>query len=305
MNTVVQKFNAMFCRQWEKNRKEENLVASQKKLPSVSVIVPVYNEESLIVGKIINLVAHDYKGEAEIIIVDGNSTDETFKKAIRYTDPPGLKIHITARKGKTHQINRGLDMVKRDIVFITDVDALMEHGCISKMMKEFEDPKVAVVGACSVPDKARFLDPLCWRISNYLRMGQANRITAPWVIGTCYAFRRSLLEQFPEDVVADDCYIALWANFEGHKALYTGVTVVREIRNPKSWGEFFVHKHRKANALLREFTRFSYRMAYAQPGWKALFMFWFLFLIIVAGWSYPFFKQSDSFKKIGGGDLSG
>jgi len=264
---------------------------------SVSIIVPCYNEEKLIQPKIANLLEQDYKGEVDITIVDGGSTDDTFRKVIQCYIPNKVVTYI-AHKGKTNQLNLGLCKAKGDIVVITDVDAIMEPDSLSKVIAKFKDLNVAVVGPCSVPYKAKFLDPIAWRISNFIRMVQANRVTAPWVIGTFYAFRRGLLEQFPEDVIADDCYIALYANFKGFKSLYIGDTVVKEIRNPYSWSDFIMHKHRKANALLREFTRFSYKMAYARPGWKCLFIGWFIFLLIVAGWSYPFFKQDSSFRRV-------
>ncbi|MFA6142481.1 MAG: glycosyltransferase [Candidatus Omnitrophota bacterium] len=275
--------------------------------PTISVIIPCFNEEALIECKIQNILGQDYEGRLDIIIVDGGSTDKTLDIVKYYIDcywkeqGPKLDDRILrlekAPKGKTHQVNEGIHRTIGEIIFVTDVDAVMEPGCIRTIVEEFSNPNVAVVGACSVPDKAVFLDPLCWRVSNFIRCLQSRICTAPWVIATCYAFRKNLLSEYPDDVIADDAYFPLWANFKGYKTIYTDKTTVREVRNPTSWRQFFYHKHRKANALLREFTRFSYLMPYARPGWKVLFMTWFAFLILVAGWSYPFFKQDSCYRK--------
>ncbi len=263
--------------------------------PRISVIVPVYNEVGLIRNKIEDLRKQNmgYMGNMELIFVDGGSTDGT----VEILEDSDIYVEHSL-SGKTRQINAGLDVARGDIIIITDVDARMSWDCINKLVEEIRWGDVAVVGAWSIPDKAKFLDPFIWWISNILRHLQGQWITCPWVIGTCYAFDRKLLKQFPEDVVADDVYIALKANFEGYRTLYTRKAKVWEVRNPKSWGQFFWHKRRKANALLREFTRFSYRMAYARPAWKMLFIFWFLFLVAVAGWDYPFFKQTSELRRL-------
>ncbi len=244
------------------------------------------------------------------MIVDGGSTDGSFELAKEKAEAINLRHNqkilnlynavtvYKSEKGKTKQLNYGLSKAHGEIIFVTDVDAVMDKDCISQIMRFFSDEKVGVVGACSVPYKAKFLDPICWRISNFIRLLQSDLCTSPWVIATCYAFRRELISKFPDDVVADDAYIALYANFKGYHSVYTDYTVVKEVRNPSGWIQFFAHKHRKANALLREFTRFSYQLPYADPVWKTLFVLWFIFLIIVAGWSYPFFRQDSNFRRV-------
>jgi len=270
----------------------------------ITIIVPCYNERYLIERKIDNLICQYPVDKMEILIIDGGSTDGSFDLAkersswLNFKNNQKVISVYKSEKGKTKQLNYGLSMARGEIVFVTDVDAVMEKDCIHQMMRFFPDKIIGVVGACSVPYKAKFLDPICWRISNFIRLAQSDLCTSPWVIATCYAFRKELVSKFPDDVVADDAYIALCANFKGYHSVYTDRTVVKEVRNPSSWIQFFTHKHRKANALLREFTRFSYMLPYADPVWKTLFLMWFAFLIIVVGWSYPFYKQDSNFRRV-------
>lgn len=270
----------------------------------ITVIVPCYNERYLIERKISDLMKQALPAKTEILIIDGGSSDGTFDLAakmasgINFSNNKRLITVCKAEKGKTNQLNYGISHASGDVIIVTDADAVMEPDCIKKIDLFFADQYIAVVGACSIPYKAKFLDPLCWRISNSIRCLQSRIINAPWVIGTCYAFRKSVITHFPDDVVADDAYVALYANFKGKRSVYTDYMIVREVRNPTSWGQFFYHKHRKANALLREFTRFSYQIPYAGAAWKVLFVAWFLFLIAVAGWSYPFFKQDSNLRRV-------
>ena len=71
------------------------------------------------------------------------------------------------------------------------------------------------------------------------------------VIACCYAFRRGLLDRFPEDVVADDVYVAALANTLGHRTTYCAKALVEELRTPQTLPELFTHKFRKSNAVLR------------------------------------------------------
>ena len=49
-------------------------------IPSVSMIIPMYNEEKTIINKINNIESLDYpEANLEVIYVDGRSTDDTFE----------------------------------------------------------------------------------------------------------------------------------------------------------------------------------------------------------------------------------
>jgi len=59
-------------------KKKEKVESSSEFHPSVSLIVPVYNEEKIVSKKIQNITELNYpKGKIEAIFVDGCSTDNT------------------------------------------------------------------------------------------------------------------------------------------------------------------------------------------------------------------------------------
>ncbi len=73
--------------------------------PYVSVIIPTLNEAA----RIEESIAHARSGDAEIIVVDGGSTDNTVEKASR----AGARI-IKASRGRAMQQNEGAACSERD-----------------------------------------------------------------------------------------------------------------------------------------------------------------------------------------------
>ena len=68
------------------------MITEAKKLETVSIVIPVYNEEKYIEGLIDSLLKQDYdKEKTEIIFVDGNSSDKTVEIINRKTQNNPIK----------------------------------------------------------------------------------------------------------------------------------------------------------------------------------------------------------------------
>jgi cellulose synthase/poly-beta-1,6-N-acetylglucosamine synthase-like glycosyltransferase len=139
------------------------------------------------------------------------------------------------------------------------------------MAAEFEaDPETAVVGAHTAPRGGISVERCYWTAQNRVRLLESRIGHVSMVMACCYAFRRSLLKTFPEDVVADDVYIAALANTLGYHTKYSARAVVEELRVPQTLPDFFRHKFRKGNAVLREYLRFCYRLPDLETRWKSI-----------------------------------
>ncbi len=234
------------------------------KWPVISVIVPCYNEEEYILNKLADIRALDYPKECvEVFFVDGGSTDNTvslLKNNIKNDEP--YNIVISPNKGKIHQINYALSKVKGDIIVNTDTDSRLKKDALSWIAAEFaEAPDIYVVGAyCRPSNDAMDIEKYYWATQNKWRFMETDARSSSIVIAQCYAFRRGLLEKFPDDVVADDVYIAFLANSMRYRTTYSRYAIATEMRVPRSYAEFFSHKFRKSNAFLRETLRFLYRL---------------------------------------------
>lgn len=91
----------------------------------VSVIVPVYNEEKLIVKMQDQL--RPYASDAEIIFVDGGSTDRTLELI---TDEFTV---IHSEKGRANQMNAGAMASDGDILFFLHCDSVLPENFLDEI----------------------------------------------------------------------------------------------------------------------------------------------------------------------------
>jgi glycosyltransferase involved in cell wall biosynthesis len=90
--------------------------------PQVSVVIPVLNEERNLPW----MADHMPSGVAEIILVDGNSTDRTVEVARALW--PDVRIVQQTRKGKGNALACGFHAARGDIIAMIDADGSMDPG---------------------------------------------------------------------------------------------------------------------------------------------------------------------------------
>ncbi len=115
-------------------------------LPTVSVIVPCFNEEATVIGTIDSLKRLNYPAEKlSIIAVDDGSTDDTWSYLKRYENDPRIKILQKENGGKHTAVNLGIANSQSDIVGCLDADSFVHPEALNRMVTLFNDPKVMAV----------------------------------------------------------------------------------------------------------------------------------------------------------------
>lgn len=263
--------------------------------PSLTILVPCYNEEALVKTKVENFEKVDYpKEKMKVVFLDGGSEDDTFENLQRITIGHDY-IHVikTAERGKINQLNDYLPQVDSDIVVCTDMDAILEEDVLKRIVYGFQqDPEVGVIGAQVIPKNCSKLETQYWDDQNVLRILESKVHSSSIVIAPCYAFRRNLLLFFPGDCVADDIYISFLANSRGYKVKYFQDAIVYETRTPANLNELITHKFRKGNAYQIELLRYLYTLPNMLPRWKLIFLTKFLQIIIMP-WVLIFYAVSS------------
>jgi len=102
----------------------------------ISIIVPVLNEATLIRPFLKHLCERAHG--AEVIVVDGGSTDRTCELAVDLCDQL-----ITAVRGRAIQMNAGARAAHGDILWFVHVDVEVPPQCLDEIMQTLNDPKVA------------------------------------------------------------------------------------------------------------------------------------------------------------------
>lgn len=117
----------------------------------LSIIIPVYNEESTIELVLRKLLAMSFPFGVEIIVVDDGSTDRTKELIAAVNRDNVLKVHSSLiNLGKGAAVRFGLEYVSGDYVIIQDADLELDPEDIIKVL----DPVIA--GSVDVVYGSRF-----------------------------------------------------------------------------------------------------------------------------------------------------
>lgn len=108
--------------------------------PALGVVIPACNEAATIDAVVTSLLAQDYPGSLEIVLVDDRSTDATGAIVDRLAarDPRVTAIHLHAVPdgwlGKVHALQRGLERVRGEFVLFTDADVHFAPGALRRAL---------------------------------------------------------------------------------------------------------------------------------------------------------------------------
>jgi cellulose synthase/poly-beta-1,6-N-acetylglucosamine synthase-like glycosyltransferase len=245
-----------------------NLFNNQKKfetgpdLPTVSVLIPVYNEESVVENRINNIFQSNYpKDKIEIIVIDSGSNDDT--RLIIQSKFQGRVTLITEpiRSGKAHAINLGLKSASGDIIILTDGTTLYDRETIVELVEPFGDNTIGAVSAFyDVPNSDESVvtasEKKFWIYKDKLRFLESVVYSTSWLSGEACAFRNKVIEIVHEDSLADDSNIALQFISKGHRVVVNQNARFIE-RSPTEFSDYIRVKSRRALGGLLETLRFK------------------------------------------------
>lgn len=113
------------------------------KFPSVSIIVPVWNEETTVLKTIFSLLRLNYpKEKLFIYIVDDGSTDNTWKVIQRFIHNNQVKLLRKENGGKHTALNHALQFIDSDLVGCLDADSFVHPEALKRMIPYFEDAEI-------------------------------------------------------------------------------------------------------------------------------------------------------------------
>lgn len=112
-------------------------------VPSVSIIVPVKNGAATIQELLESLMQIGYeKGKLIVIVVDGNSTDNTREIVSKFP----VKLLEEEGSGLNAARNTGIKHSKGEIIAFTDCDCVVPKDWIQRITENFRDSRVGCVG---------------------------------------------------------------------------------------------------------------------------------------------------------------
>jgi len=206
---------------------------NEEGLPTVSIVVPVKNEERVIGRLLEALLRLDYPSQKrEIIVVEDGSADKTVQKCKEYVGRFSCRIkllHKPVSDGKPSALNYALRHAKGEIVAVFDADNVPELDALIKAAEYFDHPSVAALQGttCSLNADENMLTKFvsyeeAVRFKVYVRGKDALRLFVP-LTGSCCFIRRSVLKEvggWDEDALSEDMEMSVRLTERGYNIKY-------------------------------------------------------------------------------------
>lgn len=196
-----------------------------KHLPSISIIVPAYNEEKTIRSCIQSLQSLNYPNY-DIIVIDDGSIDNTFREASQCN---GIKLIKQENKGKPSALNKGIDSSKGEIIVTVDADTTIDKDALRAIAERFasNDQLGAVAGNVKVRPEPKIMNTIQsaeYALGiNLIRKGQSVLGCVMIVPGPIAALKRGAVEKvgnFSDDTFAEDFDITVKILKSGYRVEY-------------------------------------------------------------------------------------
>jgi peptidoglycan-N-acetylglucosamine deacetylase len=246
--------------------------------PRVAVVIPAYNEEKVILRTVRGILASDYP-YYEIIVVDDGSTDSTYQKALAaFKDNSRVRVITKPNGGKSSALNLGISQTTAEIIVTLDADTVFKPNTISKLVRNFDNPKVgAVAGNAKVGNRLNLIT--FWQALEYITSQNLDRraftvmncITV--VPGSVGAWRRKAILKaggFSDRTLAEDADLTFYIIRLGYKVVYEdGAIAYTEA--PDTVKGFVKQRFRWMYGTLQ--TAWNHKEAINCPGCRALGFF--------------------------------
>ncbi len=273
-------------------------------LPSVTIIIPAYNEEATIARTIDSALALNYpRAQLEIMVIDDGSKDRTYALAKAYQQK-GVHVFTKPNGGKGSALNFAIRCSKSEIIVTMDADTFVDPQCLRKMVALFHSPDVMAVTPSMVVHKARTfwqkVQQVEYSLGVYLRKAFSSINVMHVTPGAFSAYRRSFFVTyggFDEHNITEDTEIALRIQDhdyiienEPHAIIYTVA--------PRSFRELLGQRRRWYTGLLKNV--WAYRRLFGlRKGLIGVFslpLAFFTILSTVFLTSYFFIKTFDNLR---------
>ena len=124
-------------------------VANYRFEPTVTVVIPLYNEGRTIYDTIASIIKADYPADKlEVVVVDDCSTDDSYEHACRAArDFTNVRVLRNPHNmGKRKGINHAVRESRSEIIVSIDSDVIVFPTAIRELVARFTAPDIAAVG---------------------------------------------------------------------------------------------------------------------------------------------------------------
>ncbi|WP_417873790.1 glycosyltransferase family 2 protein [Xanthomarina gelatinilytica] len=193
--------------------------------PSVTLVIPCFNEEDYILDKALDSLSLDYpKSKLSILFITDGSTDRSVEILQKVE---GVEvIHEEKRGGKAAAENRAMKFVKTPIVIFCDANTMLNKQCIREMVKHYQNDTVGGVSGekrISMESQSNVSgagEGMYWKYESLLKRLDSELYSVVGAAGELISFRSNLVQDLEEDTILDDFVQSLRICEKGYKIVY-------------------------------------------------------------------------------------
>jgi len=233
--------------------------------PRVAVLIPAYNEETVIVRTIRSVLNSDYKN-LHIVVIDDGSPDRTAEVArgAYAAEIAAGRVQVLSKLngGKAAALNYALDRLTEEIYVGIDADTVIATDAISKLIPHFEDPRIgAMAGNAKVGNRVNLWTR--WQALEYITSQNFERraldlfhivTVVPGAIGAWRTAPVKAAGGYPINTVAEDADLTMNLLEQGFRVDYEDRSLA------------FTEAPIDAKGLMRQ--RFRWSFGTLQAVWK-------------------------------------
>ncbi|HTX13817.1 MAG TPA: glycosyltransferase, partial [Candidatus Baltobacteraceae bacterium] len=196
--------------------------------PRVTILIPAYNEESVIVDTVQAALASGYP-HLEVLVVNDGSADRTAELVKEHFGRDRrVRLLQQPNRGKPAALNHGLAEANGEVIVSIDADTIVDPEAVPRLIRHFADSKVAAVaGNVKVANRHKWITR--WQALEYITSQNLEKRAfdllncIPVVPGAAGAWRADVLRDsggFSGETVAEDTDLTLTIRRNGWKILY-------------------------------------------------------------------------------------
>jgi len=259
----------------------------------ISVVIAAYNEEKLIAESLRTLLATDYRGAVEVVVIDDGSTDQTAAEIERIAENESrIRLFRQENRGKARALQRGLAAAHNGVVVFIDADTQCQRDTLPRLLEPFADERIGAVSGHAKVGNLRTFIARCQALEYTCGFNLDRRAYNRWncitvVPGAISAIRKDAIDEaggLSLQTLAEDTDLTLSLHRRRQRIVYVPeaiawteapetVTTLAQQRSRWAYGTLqCLWKHRDM----------VFNWNYRALGWFSLPSIWFFQIILIA-----------------------
>ncbi|MFH1061590.1 MAG: glycosyltransferase family 2 protein [Candidatus Omnitrophota bacterium] len=199
-------------------------IDKQEIFPTVTILIPAYNEQQVIKQKIENTLALEYPKDKLEIVIASESNDQTNQLVSDFKAQGIILYAFEQRRGKSRMLYDVFAKTKGEIIIFSDANAMYKPDVIKKLARNFNDPKIGgVLGNLIItnPKDSSISqgESVFKKYEAVLRQANTAAHSIIGADGTMLAMRRDLYKPIDPDR-GDDFELALRIRIQGYGMVF-------------------------------------------------------------------------------------